>query len=661
MPRPLLLLALVVLLVPATRAQQTLPATNNAAFAPLSLPTPNEYRAANGAPGPAYWQNAASYEIDAALDSTAHRVTGTVTIHYTNHSPEALDYLWLQLEQNLFAPDSRGAALLPPDSRWRGAFDEGGYDLGEVTVAQHGQRSAPAVLVDDTRMRVDLREPLEAEGGELTLTVPYSFVSPAYGADRMGMFEAAQGTVYEFAQWYPRIAVFDDVNGWNPLPYLGQGEFYLEYGDYDVSLTVPANMTVVASGALQNPEDVFTAEQRQRLERAMTSDVTVPIIAPDEVSRAHPSRAGTVTWRYHADNVRDFAWAASPAFILDASSVDNSAGARTLILAAYPHEGLGTNEEPGWEHAAAFAHHTIGYNSAQWYPYPYPAAVSVGGIVGGMEYPGIQFTDVTSRGFDLFAPIDHELGHNWFPMVVGEDERRYAWMDEGFNTFINTGSNLTYFDERAEQAVFGGGQGLQAPYVQATRSPIIAQFLKSPLADQSIMTYPDQTRAQALGWTAYFKPAAGLILLREHILGPERFDAAFREYIRRWAYKHPQPADFFRTIEDVSGEDLDWFWRGWYFSNAQYDAAIDSVTPGDGGTTLTFENKGELLLPLDAEVTFEDGHTQHLRVPVEAFFLSDTAQIGVPGERVVRVTLDPEQILPDADRSNDTWSNGGTR
>jgi hypothetical protein len=659
MPRHyvLLALALVVTLVAPAAFAQELPETNNAVFAPLDLPTPNAYRAANGEPGPAYWQNRADYEIEAALDSTDHRVTGTVTLRYTNHSPQALDHLWVHLEQNFFALDSRATAMAPPGSRWRGAFDEGGFRLGEVTIAQGGLRYAPPVLVDDTRMRVDLREPLEASGGTLTLIVPYAFVVPEYGADRHGLFEAARGTVYEFAQWYPRIAVFDDVNGWNALPYLGQGEFYLEYGNYDVALTVPSNMTVVATGMLQNPEEVWTAEQRAQLARAMTTNAVVPVIAPDEVDGPRPTRAGTTTWRFRAENVRDFAWAASPAFILDATSVDDGAGGRTLVMAAYPHEGLGTAEAPGWEHGAAFSQHAIGYYAERWFPYPYPAAVSVGGIVGGMEYPGIQFSDVSSRGFDLFAVIDHELGHNWFPMIVGNDERRFAWMDEGFNTFINTYSSLTYFNERAEQAVFGAGEGLQAPYVAATRAPVLAAFAQSPLADQAIYTYPDQTRPFALGWLAYFKPAHGLLLLREHVLGPERFDAAFRAYVRRWAYKHPQPADFFRTIEDVSGEDLDWFWRGWIMGTGTYDVAVTGVAEAEdgAGTVITFENRGEVVLPLEAEVTYEGGRTERVRLPVEVFFRSDVVATGVTGGRVVGVRLDPDGKLPDVDPANGVW------
>ncbi|HLA63641.1 MAG TPA: hypothetical protein VK610_04390, partial [Rhodothermales bacterium] len=306
MLRPLAALAALLLVAPAALAQTPapLPAPNTAAFAPFDLPTPNGYRAADGRPGPGYWQQGADYTIEAALDTTAHRVTGTVTLTYTNNSPLPLDYLWYHLEQNLFAQTSRGAAVTPATARFRGAFSDGGYNLGEVTVAQGGTRYAPALTVDDTRMRIDLRAPL-LSGDALTVTVPYSFVVPEYGADRMGRFEAARGTIYEVAQWYPRVAVYDDVNGWNAMPYLGQGEFYLEYGSFDVALTVPSNMVVVGSGALQNANEVWNEAQRARLQEAATSDAVVHIVPPNEVGTDR--RGATATWRFRIENSRDFA------------------------------------------------------------------------------------------------------------------------------------------------------------------------------------------------------------------------------------------------------------------------------------------------------------------------------------------------------------------
>ena len=663
--RPLALLAAALLAVPVARAQPAggaLPATNAAVFAPLELPPPNAYRAADGRPGPAYWQQRADYRIEAALDTAAHRVSGTVVLTYTNNSPLPLEHLWLHLEQNRFAQSSRGSALTPPDSRWAGSFTDGGFRLGEVTVAQGGTRYAPAVTVDDTRMRVDLRQALPAAGGQLALTVPFSFVMPEYGADRGGLFEARRGTVYEVAQWYPKVAVYDDVNGWNVQPYLGQGEFYLGYGDFDVSLTVPSNMTVVASGALQNEAEVWAPAQRARLAEAMTGDGVVRVVTPQEVGQAAGRSGPTATWRFRIETARDVAWAASAAFRLDATSAANGAGGRVLILAAYPAEGVSDDpSEPGWEHGAEFSRHSIAYYSREWFPYPYPAAVSVAGVVGGMEYPGIQFSSVEARGFGLFGVIDHELGHNWFPMIVGSDERRHAWMDEGLDTFLNVRSNVAYFDEGTPP--FGAGRADETRWVHLTRNPATLDYLDEPYAqDQAVMTYPDRLRPQSLGWFAYRRPGKGLLILRDYVLGPERFDPAFREYIARWAYKHPQPADFFRTIEDVAGEDLDWFWRQWFVAEGdwRYDAAVAAVEPGGGGTTLVFENRAEMVFPLTAEVTFADGTTTRVHVPVEAFFLRDRVTAGVPGDRrVTRVVLDPDGHLPDEDPDNNTWTGRG--
>jgi hypothetical protein len=329
-------------------------------------------------------------------------------------------------------------------------------------------------------------------------------------------------------------------------------------------------------------------------------------------------------------------------------------------MAAYPREGMSDDpENPGWELGAEFSRHSIEYYSRQWFPYPYPAAISVAGVVGGMEYPGIQFSGVTARGQALSGVIDHELGHNWFPMIVGSDERRHAWMDEGFDTFLNVLSNWAYFDDPDDPPPFAAGEGDSTRWVVLTRNDATVNYMHQAYAqDQSVDTYPDQLRPQSLGWFAYRRPGKGLLILRDYLVGEERFDAAFREYIDRWAYKHPQPADFFRTMEDVTGEDLDWFWRQWYMADGdvRYDAAVVGVEAGDGGSVITFENRGEMVFPLVAEVTFSDGSTQRVRVPVEAFFLTDRVTAGVPGSgRVIHVRLDPDDHLPDEDRGNDYW------
>ncbi len=651
------LAALALLAGPALAQTDALPETNDALFAPLDLPAPTPYRSADGRPGPAYWQNRNDYEIAVALDPATHTVSGTVTLTYTNESPHDLDFVWMHLEQNLFGTASRGARRTPPDSRWRGSFADGGYRLGTVTVA--GRPVEP--VVDDTRMRLDLPETLERDGGRVEIVVPYSFVIPEYGADRMGRLETERGTVYELAQWYPRVAVFDEVHGWNTMPYLGQGEFYLGYGDFEVEITVPSTMTVVATGELLNEGDVYTDAQRRRLAEARESESRVYIVPPDEVGtpRATPRRTGTTTWRFRAENVRDVAWAASEAFILDAATaaveLEDGGTNDVLILSAYPHEGLGTPDNPGWEEATRFGRASI-LNNSRWYPYPYPVAISVAGVVGGMEYPMLHFSSVRARFMSLFGVVDHELGHNWFPMIVGSDERRYAWMDEGFNSYLNTFSNVAFYDENEDPTIAGYGMSDSARVVRLTEGPAAAEFLRQGYAaDQPVMTYPDRLRPQALGWLAYRKPAKGLLLLRNEVVGPERFDAAFREYIRRWAYKHPQPADFFRTIENVTGEDLDWFWRGWFYTTDRFDQALVALTVDGDDAVATVENRLGLVLPTTVTFTFADGSTETTVIPAEAYFSTDTAGARVPlgGRTLLSARINASGAYPDDDASND--------
>ena len=660
MTRPITLLLALLAVAPAFAQDMParLTATNDSIFAPLALPTPSVYRAADGRPGPAYWQNRNDYHIEARLDTVAHEVTGTVRLEYTNNSPEALSYLWFHLEQNLFTPEARGArgagyratATIAPGQ---------GFRIGNVLA--DGQPVTP--VVTDTRMRVDLPEPVRGNGGTVTVEIPYAFLVPGDHTPRMGRMETAAGTVYALAQWYPRVAVYDDVSGWNTMPYLGSGEFYLGYGDFEYSVTVPASMQVVGTGVLQNPGDVYTAEQRARLDRARASTSTVRIVEPAEVgtAAATPSRAGNKTWRFRAENVRDASWAASDAFILDGANAairqDDGSINNVLILSAYPAEGMSADPaEPGWEEATHFARATI-MNNSRWLPYPYPEAVSVATHIGGMEYPMLHFSDVTSRGQGLFNVVDHELGHNWFPMIVGSDERRYAWMDEGFNTFINTFSQVTFYDEGTDLSLPGYGTGKDSRYVTLTRGNTFVDYQNRMGANnRPIMTYPDRVPSQASGFVLYFKPAAGLRVLRDEVLGPDRFDLAFKTYIRRWAYKHPQPADFMRTMEDVSGEDLDWFWREWLYGTDSFDAALAGLSVIDGQAVAAVQNNGVLVFPVAVEFTFTDGTTERARIPVEAWMSGDQAAARVPlnGRTVRAARLDPDGLLPDTDRTNDT-------
>ena len=633
-------------LATAQETPQQVPPHNLESFEPLDFPDPNDYRDADGSPGEDYWQQSADYQIDVALDTATNRVTGTETITYTNNAPEALERLWVQLEQNYFKPGSRGAAAVPADARFGGFFPEAGYDLSNLRL-QHGDTTTPPdTLIDGTRMRISLDEPL-ASGDSLQLSFDFEYTLPEDGADRHGRLQVEDGTVYQFAQWYPRMYVYDDVHGWNPLPYLGQGEYYLEYGTFQVDITVPRDMIVAATGRLQNPGEVLTETQRERLSEARDSRETVMIIDSTEVGspETRPSGDGRLTWTYEADRVRDFAWAASQAFIWDAAQAETGQGT-VLAQSFYPKEGLGTSaKKPGWEQSTRFTQHSVEFYSDFVAPYPYPNAINVAGRVAGMEYPQIMFCDVTSRGRQLFGVTDHEFGHTWFPMVVGSDERRWAWMDEGLNTFMNQYSRLDYY-----------GKGRVPPEkVMAGLSKFITKQMRSPMGDQPIMTYADRVRDDALGFLAYVKPAYGLAILRQYVIGPRRFDSAFKEFFDRWAYKHPQPADFFRTLEDVTGEDLDWFWRSWFYETDTMDQAVDSVATGDT-TRVIVEQRDELMMPMTVQLTFEDGSTQQRRVPAEAFYTQDTNTLRVTTGTLRRVAIDPNQILPDMNRGNNTWS-----
>lgn len=613
--------------------------SSQAVFRAPALPSPNSYRSGSGAPGPEYWQQGADYRISVRLDPEAKRIEGSETITYMNKSPEALAYLWVQLDQNLFAARSRGGEITPPDRRFAGAFPGGGFEISQVVLSREGTGASPAsYIIDDTRMRLDLAEPLEP-GASLEISLDFAFTVPQYGADRMGWMDAARGTVFELAQWYPRMSVYDDVHGWNTLPYLGQGEFYLDYGSFDVEITVPRGFLVAATGSLQNPDRVLTSEQRRRLESARESRETVVIVGRDEVGApgTRPGGDGPLTWRFQAENVRDFAWAASSAFLWDAASYE-----QTLVQSFYPEEGIGTPENPGWERSTEYGRHSIEFYSKTYFPYPYPSAINVAGIVGGMEYPQIVFCSVRARGRGLFGVTDHEFGHSWFPMIVGSDERRHAWQDEGFNTFINHYSGLAFY---GDSAAAGGMSGER-----------LAQRMATPAAGQPIATPADQVAGDALGFLQYRKAGAGLVLLRDYVLGADRFDPAFREYIRRWAYRHPQPADFFRTIENVTGEDLGWFWNGWFHSTGQFDVAITGVEIVSDTARVSLENQGALVMPVDLAIDYADGRTERRRIPVEAWYGGKDFLYVITDGPVRSVTIDPDSLLPDADRTDESWT-----
>ncbi len=614
----------------------------HAAFSPLFYPTNgNEYRSASGAPGHKYWQNKADYAISATLDTGAHRLTGSVAITYTNNSPDQLPFLWLQLDQNIFREDSRGSATaVVSGGRFANKSYTKGNEIKSVSIVANGKSTPVKFLVTDTRMQLFLPQPQAANGAAIKIKIEYAFDIPQYGTDRMGRLTTQNGWLYEVAQWYPRMEVYDDILGWNSIPYQGAAEFYLEYGNFDYKITVPAGLVVVGSGELVNPAEVLTAREQSRLAAAYKSEKTVMIRDSSDVVKTADKRKGNLTWHFVCKNARDVSWAASKAFVWDAARINLPGGKKALAQSVYPTEAI--RRPNGWIRSTEFVKGCIEYYSKQWFPYTYPVATNVAGSISGMEYPGIVFCSWRSSGSGLWGVTDHEFGHNWFPMIVGSNERKYAWMDEGFNTFINQGSTEAfnkgeYFTPQTLQNM---GRGMVGP--------------------DPIMTIPDVVQNSYLGTAAYFKPSAGLNILRDYILGKERFEFAFRTYINRWAFKHPTPWDFFRTMENAAGEDLAWFWRGWFLENWALDQAVKDVKYVSGdpskGALITIENRDQLVLPAVVAYTESNGKSDTVRLPAEIWQRGATWTFRVnTSSKLTSVVIDPAKGLPDVDPSNNTW------
>ncbi|TFW28515.1 M1 family metallopeptidase [Massilia horti] len=556
------------------------------------LPTPTSVRTASGAPGHAYWQQRADYKLRATLDEANRSVTGAGTITYYNNSPDTLNYLWIQLDQNMFRADSdnRNISTIPSRDAWRtGADGKGGmqFDAARFLFASRdfdGGFKIKSVkdadgrplkhVINKTMMRIDLPQPMKP-GTRVSFSMEWSFNVPETKVlgRRMGFerFDKEdRNDLFEIAQWFPRMAAYYDVAGWQNKQYLGDGEFTLEFGDYDVELTVPSDHIVAATGVLQNPNDVLTAAQRDRLKQARTATKPVVIVTQAEAEAAEKARANTTkTWRFKAANVRDFAWATSRKFIWDAQGFKKGS-TDVLAMSYYPKEG-----NPLWEKYSTQAIiHTIDSYNKYSFDYPYPVAISVNGPVGGMEYPMISFnggrptkdkktgelTYSKATKYGLISVIIHEVGHNYFPMIVNSDERQWTWMDEGINSFMQ------FLAEQSWEENYPSKRGEARAIVDYMRS-------KNQVP---IMTNSESVLQR--GNNAYGKPATALNVLRETVLGRELFDFAFREYAQRWKFKRPTPADFFRTMEDASGTDLDWFWRGWFYTTDAVDVSVDGIT-----------------------------------------------------------------------------------
>ena len=631
-------------------SQQVNPSGNydpHAAFSPLFYPqNGNEYRSASGIPGPKYWQNRADYSISASLDEARNRISGTVVITYKNNSPDRLPFLWLQLDQNLFAGNSRGNALIAAGSRYglRGEKLEGGYQIDEIQVSQKLKPVKFTTLIEDTRMQVRLDAPMLPNGDVIIIKMNFSFVIPVNGSDRMGHLATKNGEIYAIAQWFPRMCVYDDILGWNTLPYWGAGEFYCEYGDVDFAVTAPATHIVMGSGELLNPQDVFTTEQLRRWNLAKESDKTIAVRSASEVTdfKSRPAK-DKLTWKFKIKNTRDVAWASSKAFVLDAARINLPSGKKAIAVSAHPVESNGKNS---YGRGVEYVKASVEHYSEKWFEYPYPMAVNVASNVGGMEYPGIVFCGWTAKGASAWGVIDHEFGHTWFPMIVGSNERKFGWMDEGFNTFINGLST----------AAFNSGEYREPP----NDMHVIAKGLEQQ-DPEYIMLSPDGMKEKNIGVNLYYKPGWGLDILRNEVLGADRFDYAFKNYIAQWAYKHPGPFDFFRAMENAAGEDLSWFWRGWFLENWKMDQAIATVkeVKENGvleGYNIVVANLEKMPMPIILEIKTKNGKTDVIKIPVDVWMRNKAWTVYYPtSDEVIAVVLDPKHVLPDANDGNNSW------
>lgn len=586
-----LLLPFMLLLTLSSMAQQLQPNPiykANDRFEQLGtvLPTPNSYRAASGAPGKEYWQQRADYDIKAELDEATESIIGTETITFYNNSPDELRYIWLQLDQNLFKKDGIGAgsrtgtindkgmsvSQLQNMNNGRGSSldpkKEFGYNI--TAVKDKAGKPLPYKIVN-TMMRIDLPVSMKP-GTNFVFGVDWNFnITEYYGRGGYEYFEKDGNANYFIAHWFPRLAPYDDVNGWNHKQFLGQGEFALIFGNYKVAITVPGDHVVAASGECQNYAQVLTATQKQRLKKAETSKTPVIIVSQDEAIQAEKrenKNPGKKTWIYKADNVRDFAFASSRKFIWDAKLSDPyNNGKKIWCMSYYPKEG-----NPLWEQYSTRAvEHTLKSYGDRTFEYPYPVAISCHSVAGGgMEYPMITFnggrpeadgTYSEATKYGMIGVIIHEIGHNFFPMIVNSDERQWAWMDEGLNTFCQ------YLAEKEWDYNYPTRRG---------EPRLITEYMSS---DKSMLS-PIMSSAEniiGLGPNAYAKPATALNILRETVMGRELFDYAFKEYALRWKFKSPTPSDFFRTMEDASGVDLDWFWKGWFYGVDPVDQDLVSV------------------------------------------------------------------------------------
>ena len=608
-------------------------------------------RTSTGTPGQRYWQQSVAYRIRAELDPVSTVLRGSERIVYRNRSPDTLTSVMLNLYQNIYTANARRNRVAP---------NTGGVTLervavqgtvldsvpaGRIGVMQAVARQAAGYAVEGTLARLMLPRPL-VPGDSAVLEIAWNHRVPPAPTFRTAWEDALGARAFVVGQWYPQVAVYDDLRGWDATPYLGDGEFYLEYGDFDVDLTLPAGWIVGATGTLANAADVLSAQTRERLARAAAVDSVVHVVTPTDVASgaalARPAAGGRLTWRFRARDVRDFAFATSDHYLWDAARANvpnGSGGRRAVAIHALYRQGA-----PGWERAWRYGQHAIGYLSGVIQPYAYDQATIAEGPIGGMEYPMLVFISRPGEAEALESVIAHELGHEWFPMVIGSDEARYAWMDEGINS---------YDEDRAHQDFFPGSHAEEA--TREAYLVVAGHDTEVPLMRHTDLVTPYGARTIA----AYTKPAAVLVALRG-VLGNATFERAMREYAAAWSYRHPQPWDFFNTFERVAGRDLDWFWYPWFFETGVLDQSIASVRPVSGGVEVVVRDAGQNPMPAFVAVTSSTGVVTEGEVPVEEWLRGAgtwTTTVAVPTSgTVTRVEIDPRGLFPDANRDNNVWT-----
>lgn len=689
-----------------------------------TLPTPNEYRTGSGAPGPRYWQQKADYDITVELNEGNNSISGSETITYTNNSPDVLKYLWLQLDQNVLSNDNpltQAETGVVKDSAFAKSYamDVSDFKAGfNVKSVKQADGKPLPYTINSTMMRVDLPQPLKS-GEKYSFNVEWSFniVDRSVFGQRSGMefFPEDGNYVYTIAQFFPRMCVYDDYEGWQNKQFLGRGEFALPFGDYKVKITTPADHIVAATGTLKNPAAVLSKTELERFNKAKNAfDKPILIVTQAEAAQREKTKSTQKkTWEFHAENVRDFAFASSRKFIWDAQAVKLNS-ATPLAMSFYPKEG-----NPLWEQESTKAvKNTLEVYSRHTIDYPYPVAISVHAASIGMEYPMICFNfgrpnkdgsfSVTTKT-RMIGVIVHEVGHNFFPMIINSDERQSTWMDEGINSFVQL---LTEMERYPDLKWTRGKPNEMVPYLKGEQSKM-----------RPLMTNSEQVII--FGDEQYGKAATGLYMLRETIMGPELFDRAFKEYSERWAFKHPKPADFFRTMEDASAVDLDWFWRGWFYTTDNNDQSIDQVKwfklrkeeqdpekknvkvkRGDlansGGENqyenfnngpepftllptdprlngefysavddkaimqklenkniyeVTLSNEGGLVMPVIIQWTYADGTKEIEKIPAEIWRINEKKinKVFIKDKEVTNVQLDPDQELADVNAQNNVF------